>query len=186
MSKKRPSEKELNEITVDELLEEKSNLGKDLGTEVHSLFEKLEWWDADESNEWLQKNKSEVSDKAVDLFLNTLKNQEILKLFIKPDHRTEVWNEYSFVFQKGDELIRGVFDRVVLNLSDDESIDSAEIVDFKTDRFESGVSVEEMAGKHRAQLEFYRMALSQITGLKYQKIKMTLIFTSRQDLFSWV
>ena len=186
LSQKRPSEKELNEITVNELLEEKSNLGKDLGTEVHSLFEKLEWWDADGTNDWLKINKCEVSDKAVDLFLNTLKNQEILKLFIKPDHRTEVWNEYSFVFQKGDELIRGVFDRVVLNLSDDESIDSAEIVDFKTDRSESGVSLKEMADKHRAQLEFYRMALSQITGLKYQKIKMTLIFTSRQDLFSWV
>ena len=107
-------------------------------------------------------------------------------MFIKPDHRTEIWNEYSFVFQKGDELIRGVFDRVVLNLSDDESIESAEIVDFKTDRSDSGVSVKEMADKHRPQLEFYRMALSQITGLKYQKIKMTLIFTSRQDLFSWV
>ena len=120
----------------------------------------------------------------MDLFLDTLRNPKILKLFIKPDHRTEIWNEYSFVFQKGDELIRGVFDRVVLNLSDDESIRSAEIVDFKTDRSDSGVSAKEMADKHRPQLEFYRMALSQITGLKYQKIKMTLIFTSKQDLFS--
>lgn len=186
LPRRRPSEKEDSGVSVDELLGGLKNLGSELGSEVHALFEKIEWWDENVAFEdWLKENKGDTSGQAVDIFISAMISPKVLSHFLKPSHPTEVWNEQSFVFQKQNELIKGVFDRVVMNLSTDGSFESAEIVDFKTDRSTEGLSLGEMADRHKQQLEFYRLALSQITGLKPNKIRMTLLFTSIRELFSW-
>ena len=186
LPRRRPSEKVESGVSVDDLLGGVKDRGTELGTEVHALFEKIEWWDEKVAVEdWLKENRGDASDKAVAIFIAAMEAPKVSNLFFKPSHPTEVWNEQSFAFQKQDELIKGVFDRVVLNLSNDDSIESAEIVDFKTDRGREGVSLGEMADRHKQQLEFYRLALSRITGLSPNKIRLTLLFTSRRELLSW-
>jgi len=186
LPRRRPSEKVESGVSVVDLLGGVKDRGTELGTEVHALFEKIEWWDEKVAVEdWLKENRGDASDKAVAIFIAAMEAPKVSNLFFKPSHPTEVWNEQSFAFQKQDELIKGVFDRVVLNLSNDDSIESAEIVDFKTDRGREGVSLGEMADRHKQQLEFYRLALSRITGLSPNKIRLTLLFTSRRELLSW-
>ena len=45
LSKSRPSDKEQSGVEAGELLGIQANTGKELGTEVHALFEKVEWWE---------------------------------------------------------------------------------------------------------------------------------------------
>ena len=79
----------------------------------------------------------------------------------------------------------GCFDRVVLSLSESDEIMAAEIIDFKTDRPGKDVGLDQLVDRYRGQLESYRSALVRLTGLPENKIRMTLLFTSMPQIFSW-
>jgi ATP-dependent exoDNAse (exonuclease V) beta subunit len=56
---------------------------------------------------------------------------------------------------------------------------SAEIIDYKTDRdIKNDADFEVGAKRHRKQLEFYRKALSSLTGLPAEKISLGLIYST--------
>ena len=55
---------------------------------------------------------------------------------------------------------------------------SAEIIDYKTDRdVTSDADCEVGTERHRKQLEFYRKALSSLTGLSAEQITLNIVFT---------
>jgi ATP-dependent exoDNAse (exonuclease V) beta subunit len=110
---------------------------------------------------------------------------QVMKIFASPAQKTEVWMERSFAYQKEGKMVKGVFDRVVLNLSESDEIMTAEIIDFKTDRPEKGLGIDQLVERYRGQLESYRSALVRLTGLPENKIRMTLLFTSVPQVFSW-
>jgi ATP-dependent exoDNAse (exonuclease V) beta subunit len=93
--------------------------------------------------------------------------------------------ERSFVYQKEGKMVQGIFDRVVLSLSESDQIMAAEIIDFKTDRPGKDVGLDQLVDRYRGQLESYRSALVRLTGLPEDKIRMTLLFTSIPQIFSW-
>lgn len=184
--KSRPSDKEQPGVEVDDLLGLGTSIAKKLGTEVHALFEKVEWWGTKiEVSEWLQENGSGISGQAMDIFNRAMVDPEIIKLFSLPAYKAEVWRERSFAYENEDKIVQGVFDRVVLRLSDSGEIESAEIIDFKTDRLGKELSLDQLVDRHRAQLESYRSALARVIELPDNKITMTLLFTSIPQTFSW-
>ncbi|MDG1324634.1 MAG: UvrD-helicase domain-containing protein [Opitutales bacterium] len=184
--KSRPSDKDQGGLKVYDLLRLGANSAKELGTEVHALFEKVEWWRSTiEVSDWLQENGSGFSVKALDIFKRAMEHPEITKLFSLPSFNTEVWRERSFACQNKDKLVQGVFDRVVLKFSACGEIESAEIIDFKTDRLGEELSFDQLIDRHRAQLESYRSALARVIGLPNNKISMILLFTSLPQIFSW-
>ncbi|MDA8823892.1 UvrD-helicase domain-containing protein [Opitutales bacterium] len=186
LSKLRPSDKEQSGVEARELLGIQANTGKELGTEVHALFEKVEWWEEIEDlSKWLKQQGTGASMRAMDIFSRAMADPQVMKIFASPAQKTEVWMERSFAYQKEGKMVKGVFDRVVLNLSESDEIMTAEIIDFKTDRPEKGLGIDQLVERYRGQLESYRSALVRLTGLPENKIRMTLLFTSVPQVFSW-
>ena len=74
---------------------------------------------------------------------------------------------------------------MVLYLSEDGTPIRAEIIDFKTDRLTPGGGVDDLINRHQAQLESYRQALKELTGLPSDKISLVLLFTSIPKLHRW-
>jgi ATP-dependent exoDNAse (exonuclease V) beta subunit len=186
LSKSRPSDKEQSGVDAGGLLGIQANTGKELGTEVHALFEKVEWWDEKTNlSNWLEQQGTGTSKQAMDIFSRAMADPEVMKTFSLPDRKSEVWMERSFAYQKEGKMVQGIFDRVVLSLSASDEIMAAEIIDFKTDRPGKDVGLDQLVDRYRGQLESYRSALVRLTGLPENKIRMTLLFTSIPQLFSW-
>ena len=186
LSKFRPSEKSPDLVDVDDLLRSEGGSAQALGTEVHSLFEKMEWWENENSMErWLADNAAGLSTKSSRILSAAFEHLEVRRLFEKPEGNIEVWREKSFVWQRGDHMVQGVFDRVVLYRSEDGTPIRAEIIDFKTDRFTPGGGVDDLIERHQAQVESYRQALKELTGLPSDKISLVLLFTSIPKVHRW-
>jgi ATP-dependent exoDNAse (exonuclease V) beta subunit len=186
LSKSKPSDKEQGGLEAGELLGVQANTGKEIGTEVHSLFEKLKWWDEKTNlSNWLDQKGTGISKQAMDIFSRAMVAPEVMKIFSLPAQKSEVWMERSFVYQKEGKMVQGIFDRVVLSLSESDQIMAAEIIDFKTDRPGKDVGLDQLVDRYRGQLESYRSALVRLTGLPEDKIRMTLLFTSIPQIFSW-
>ena len=186
LSKSKPSDKEQGGLEAGELLGVQANTGKEIGTEVHSLFEKLKWWDEKTNlSNWLDQKGTGISKQAMDIFSRAMVAPEVMKIFSLPAQKSEVWIERSFVYQKEGKMVQGIFDRVVLSLSESDQIMAAEIIDFKTDRPGKDVGLDQLVDRYRGQLESYRSALVRLTGLPENKIRMTLLFTSIPQIFSW-
>jgi hypothetical protein len=75
-----------------------------------------------------------TSMQAMDIFSRAMADPQVMKIFASPAQKTEVWMERSFAYQKEGKMVQGIFDRVVLSLSESDEIMAAEIIDFKTDR----------------------------------------------------
>ena len=181
-----PSDKAVDSVGVVDLIEANLGMGRELGTQVHELFEKIQWWDREETiDEWFAKNSPKSSAKAREVFCRAMSNPEIKDLFISPLNNSEVWTEYSFVLEQEGEMIQGTFDRVVLHFLENGELERADIIDFKTDRLSVGGNEDELVKRHRGQLESYRRALHCLTGLPIAKIKMTLLFTAIPKFFNW-
>ena len=186
LSKSRPSDKEQRGVEAGELLGIEPNTGKELGTEVHALFENVEWWEKKaDLSKWLEQHDKGTSKQAMDIFSRAMADPEVKKIFSLPAQKTEVWMERSFAYQKEGKMVQGIFDRVVLSLSESDEIMAAEIIDFKTDRPGKDVGLVQLVDRYRGQLESYRSALVRLTGLPENKIRMTLLFTSMPEIFSW-
>ena len=182
----RPSAKSPDLVDVDDLLRSEVGSAQALGTEVHSLFEKMEWWEKENSMErWLADNAAGLSTKSSRILSAAFEHLEVRRLFEKPEGNIEVWREKSFVWQRGDHMVQGVFDRVVLYLSEDRTPIRAEIIDFKTDRLTPGGGVDDLIERHQAQVESYRQALKELTGLPADKISLVLLFTSIPKVHRW-
>lgn len=186
LSKSRPSDKEQCGVEATDLLGIQANTGKELGTQVHALFENVEWWEKKaDLSKWLEQQGKGTSKQAMDIFSRAMADPEVKKIFSLPAQKTEVWRERSFAYEKEGKIVQGVFDRVVLSLSESDEIMAAEIIDFKTDRPGKDVGLDQLVDRYRGQLESYRSALVRLTGLPENKIRMTLLFTSMPQIFSW-
>jgi ATP-dependent exoDNAse (exonuclease V) beta subunit len=88
--------------------------------------------------------------------------------------KLEVWREKSFAVVweregKG-QVLNGTFDRVVVARDGKGKAVAAEVVDFKTDRFEGEKEKTDRAEYYRPQLEAYAEAVSKLTGLGKEKV----------------
>ena len=147
----------------------------DTGTELHDLFEKIDFIDKDfNAEEFLRENASEeLSSTAKEIFMTAIdKNTPIRAALANPDTKCTLWKERRFLLQDDDgATIPGAFDRVVMYLDGNGNPCRAEILDYKSDKVESG---SELVKRHRKQLELYRKCLSRMTAIPEAEIKISL------------
>ena len=168
LERRKPSEHDGVAICSTSLFELTTNRATEFGTAVHAMFERIYWWDeAARSKLELLRCESQEAVKAVE---RCFEEKEIVNHFTE-DPNTKVWRERAFGVILDNEFCSGVFDRVLL------WPDHAEIVDFKTDRFQNNIDLENAVERHRPQLEWYRKVLMKLTDLPAKKIKCMLLFT---------
>lgn len=91
----------------------------------------------------------------------------------------ELWRERSFIVAEEDRLLRGTFDRVVIDRSADGQATAAHLIDFKTDRVDAeSKALKARVEGYRPQVEAYRRALSSMLKLDASKVTAELLFTT--------
>jgi len=157
----------------------------DRGTRVHAWLSRIEWqegkgpdpkqWVEESPELWWGVEEAEVKREALEVAQQVEKGMKWV--FDKKDWEKrwpgvanlEVWREKSFavVWERDAkrEVLTGTFDRVVVGRDGKGKAVGAEVVDFKTDRFEGEKEKMERAEYYRPQLEAYAEAVSKLTGL---------------------
>lgn len=145
--------------------------GMSLGSEVHAIFETIEWY-AGEAIKWM-------GDKAaVQLVRDCLQQGEIASLF-KRRADMRVYREVPIEAIIGGEWVSGVIDRLHVLLGEGGSATAAVIIDFKTDAVdEMGQLVE----KYARQLTLYQKAVASIFKLDETKISKTILSTHHKSV----
>ncbi len=173
---RRPSAGKMRPVTGISLFGEGRTNALKLGSEVHALFEAMEWIDEQTMEALLA--ETAASAEAIREVRRCLENDETRAVLTKPEGETMVWREKSFCMMLDGRMVSGTFDRVVLRRGSDDSWSAAEIIDFKTDQgVENEAGLQAAIESHRSQLELYRQALARLTGLSETKVICQLLFT---------
>ena len=127
----------------------------ELGTQVHEALAGIEWFEPGIS---LSEKLSHQAEKLVRGFLKKPIANEV---FVRPALPFKLWRERAFDVLIDGQWISGVFDRVLIQNSQQGDPESAIIYDFKTDH----ASEEEIEMRYAGQMQVYRKALAQLLGL---------------------
>ncbi len=169
VAKSRPSSYSNDKLKLDRLFDNSVNQAIDHGQAVHKIFEQIEWIDELTLSK-LHKLQSDYPD-AVTEVEKCLKNESFIKYLKKPNCNVKLWRERAFDVVIDGAIISGVFDRVHL------FSDRAEIIDFKSDKMGVGG-----AESYKKQLQLYRKALANLTGLDESAINCKLLFTYSSEV----
>ena len=131
------------------------------GLRIHALLEECEWLD-----------NFTTSDKELQTILT---KEHVCDKLMKPaTGNFEVWRErdFSALIKDGDSsyILRGCFDRVVIERGTSGDALSAEVVDYKT-----GNVNDSMRDKYQSQLAEYSKALQLLLGLPVDRISSCLL-----------
>jgi ATP-dependent helicase/nuclease subunit A len=137
----------------------------ELGTEVHEGLAGMEWF---ESGIQLPETISQHAEKLVRGFLDKPIAKEV---FTKPEQAHKLWRERAFDVTLDGQWVSGVFDRVLVYLSEAGEPTSAIIYDFKTDHGSSAAIEERYAG----QMEVYRKAICALLCLSPDCVKSQIL-----------
>lgn len=150
------------------------------GSAIHELLAQVDWVQSTHVEtviaQWLPKAgcNERVRDDVVERFRQCLTEGPIRSALTKPAGTTELWREKPFELILDHKLVRGVFDRVVIQ-SERASVRSAVIIDFKSDRIDAS-EVAERSTLHKGQMDLYRKALAKILGIPESAITCQLLF----------
>ena len=137
----------------------------ELGTEVHEALASIEWL---ESGPWLSQN---ISQQAASLLRGFLEKPIAKDVFTKPDQPHNLWRERAFDVALDGQWVSGVFDRVLVYLSEVGEPTSAIIYDFKTDHGSSAEIEERYAG----QMEVYRQAVCKLLAIPSESVSTKIL-----------
>ena len=92
--------------------------------------------------------------------------------------RWEVLQEHPFAVDDGDGILSGTIDRLVILYDFDRPV-GADVIDFKTDSvsMERPEGIENRVEIYRPQVEAYRRAVVEMTGLPSERISARLLFS---------
>ena len=139
----------------------------DFGTEVHRIFETIEWWDGSAA--------LAGEPRAAEMVRACLDVPELRALFVREGAADEVLRELPFESWEGvDAGWTGVMDRVVLRRGPEGSVLRAVVVDFKTDQV---AEVETLRERYAAQVRIYMAALASALGLEPRQVEGFLVST---------
>ena len=137
----------------------------ELGTEVHEALAGIEWF---ESGTQLSEN---ISQQAAILVRGFLEKPIAKDVFTKPEKPHNLWRERAFDITLDGQWVSGVFDRVLVHLSEVGEPTSAIIYDFKTDHG-SPAEIEE---RYAGQMEVYCKAVCGLLGLPPDCVKSKIL-----------
>lgn len=138
----------------------------DLGTEVHLALARIEFLNAESRPELPP--LSEEARKRLGPFLDSAQARRV---FERPARPFVLWREKAFDVLLDGQWISGIFDRVVVLLSQDGNPESAVIYDFKTDRADAA----EIERRHSGQMKMYQAAVSRLLGIPVEKTEAVLV-----------
>ncbi len=145
--------------------------GKNIGTQVHELFEKLRFIDGrfDPAGFCAEHNAEPV---AAEIFTGAMAaDSPIRQIFAEPAGEYELWCEKRFLLiNRNGETVPGAFDRVLIHKENGRAV-SAEIFDYKSDRFEGEKDYE----VYFSQLASYRESLSILLGISPDAVKCFIV-----------
>ena len=147
----------------------------DFGTCVHEILRELEWLGSEEETKGFLRRFSEEAPDAVRLLENALAKPDIADHLRSPGSaHVRLFREQPFLLRTGDSEspLGGVIDRASVEYDEAGIPVRAEILDYKTDA--SG-DPEHFRTLYRRQLEIYRRAMSELTGLPEHGIACTIL-----------
>ena len=149
------------------------------GTEVHALFETVEWWHKSGAAAWLAARQQEgASAEALAEVLRTLNHPQLTTVFEPNENYSEVWRERTFEVIIDGVWLTGVFDRVLVARDTQGRATSALVIDFKTDRSGPSDGDGVAVAKHADQLNLYRRVAAILTGLPEARVGCSLVLTA--------
>ncbi|HNQ87700.1 MAG TPA: UvrD-helicase domain-containing protein [Verrucomicrobiota bacterium] len=143
-----------------------SNTGLDFGTAVHHVFEQIEWSAPDQP--------LDGEPDAVALVRRCLESPDIHRLFAPETPADEAHRELPVEYVDGDVWWSGILDRLVLRRDLQGQLLRAIVIDFKTDRVDSAVVLQE---RYESQLTVYRRAVSAALRLPPNTVDLCLVST---------
>jgi len=190
-------------VEISERFDGITNAGFSWGTIVHYWFEQIDWLEGDKptidallESAPLQEASILGEEKlraAADSFIKAIESDAIRNLLSKPTEKVSVFNEQPFAvrIEKGTHLsdielkehtdLQGVIDRLVVYYDDNGRPTRAEVIDWKTDSFDSSDGKDKQ--KHYApQLASYRFAVAKLLGLQSKEISTVLVFVRTQEI----
>lgn len=158
------------------------------GTLVHAWFEQIGWLDDGEPDDAAllaiaarHGFSPEQSAGYLVEFSRTLAQAAVRDALSRQTYkgrRVQVWRERPFAVADGDAILSGSIDRLVISYDGDRPT-AADVIDFKTDAvfLDSPQALAERIEHYRPQLEAYRRAVCELTGLPAEKVTLRLLFT---------
>ena len=142
----------------------KGGSGRRVGSEVHALFEKIEWLKDGE----VPRQPFTAAGKIVE---DALKVEAIHRVF--EDDGAEVYREQAFELIHQGRWMSGVVDRLHV-WRDGEDITRIEVLDFKTD---GAKSAEELVGQYAGQMMSYQAAIAAVFRVELGLVKCRIVST---------
>lgn len=137
--------------------------GRELGSRVHAILEKLTWTDETDADSLLQAC-GEPGDSPAAAHVRSACALEALR---RPPGVKQLWREQHFESVLPEGWVTGIFDRVVI------FEDSAWIQDFKTNLRSDASTLAHYA----PQMDLYRKVLADMLGLQPGSVRCQLLFT---------
>ncbi len=183
-----------------------------LGTEVHALFEEVEWWPPDTPTAAFappppggaaaepttdlppklrppplgEARRGEpgtrASPEALSHFQAALAFPSIRSALSRPSPRARALRERSFEVVLDGRWVTGTFDRLVVDFDEAGAAVSAEIQDYKTSRIQGPDDLARNLDIYRPQMALYRKAAARLLGLPETRIAGRLLFTGSGDV----
>lgn len=163
LSRLEPSQEASHPKPVDSMFRFFEKDGRELGSRVHALLEKVEWADEVNVQEFFRVQGEEFHSEAAEQVRKALGMSELQK----PEAALGLWREQRFETVLPEGWVTGIFDRVVLFK------DAAWIQDFKTN-----LKVNEDTVKtYTPQMQLYRRVLADMLGFDEENVCCQLLFT---------
>lgn len=173
-------------ISVADLLRIGTAAAKERGILVHAWLERIRWVEEgipdDEELRRIARTvtphlRAETVNACIESYWEWVADgavRESLSRSRYPFSEVEVERELPFVHRRGDLLVEGIIDRLVLCRENGAPV-MAEILDFKTDQV-THETLSSRAFEYRAQIEAYAHAVSEMYGIPLDRCIGTLVF----------
>jgi ATP-dependent helicase/nuclease subunit A len=132
----------------------KGGAGRQVGSEVHALFEQVAWLAPGEVPKLLRSQAGAIVE-------DFLREESCHQHFEKPKGGIVLHREQSFEVLLDGKWMSGAIDRMHVHRDDEGKVIKVDIYDFKTDRVES---MEALKTLYEGQMEAYRRAVVEVLG----------------------
>ncbi|MHB8897242.1 MAG: UvrD-helicase domain-containing protein [Thermoguttaceae bacterium] len=175
-------------VDLAEQLRLERSAAMDWGTAMHACFEAVEWLDdGSPDDEAIRRRLQALQLPQTDIgavasrFRRALEKPAVREVLSRSSYPggydLRVWRERPFVIRREETILRGTFDRLVVQFDADRPR-AADLLDFKSDKLDPGdpAAVEAKRELYRPQLEAYRSAIEHLYGLPAGQITARLVF----------
>lgn len=178
---KPPSKHGKNASNINSMFLKEKSFYADIGIAVHELFEGVINYpemNKDKIISTFLKNHNYndyIKKEAISVFESSIQKKEVQDILTLADGEN-VWNEKKISAVLGESIITGIIDRLTLTYNSNGKIESAKIVDYKTDNIQSEEDFKKSLNKYSSQLKQYQKIVAKLTGLEIGKISTFILF----------